>query len=82
MILLLSRVYEQFEVLKQTLRSRGVWTDDDERAFSAATHSDDRNLLLCALRARADYLAVARQCGMEVDDSYAPQLPKPKAENP
>ncbi len=66
MILMFARVYESIGILTETLKSRGIWTGDDERAFSHAVHADMGNLLRFAAQAKRDYLALAKESGLVV----------------
>lgn len=65
MMLLLARVYEYFELITETLKSRGLWTEDDEKAFAHMVHDDPAKLLRAASRARKDYLALLRESGVD-----------------
>ena len=66
MILMFARVYELIGILTETLKSRGIWTGDDERAFSHAVHSDMGSLVRFAKHAQRDYLALAKESGLVV----------------
>lgn len=59
-----ARLYESIGTIEETLKSRGIWSDDDPKAFSHAVHTDDRKLLHYAERARSDYVAFANQLGV------------------
>jgi len=64
MLLMFTRLYESIGIIEETLKSRGIWTGDDPKAFSHAVHADDRKLLRYAERARNDYVAFANQLGV------------------
>lgn len=83
MLMLFARLYEAIEVLKETLRSRGLWTEDDEKAFSHAVHQDARKLLSSLTQAYVDYVRVAKIAGVatglaDVPDSPASREKRPK----
>jgi hypothetical protein len=61
---MLSRLCKSIGIIEETLKSRGLWADDDATAFSHAVHADDRKLLQYASRARQDYLALVNQLGV------------------
>jgi len=44
-LLMFARMYEGIQVIKDTLKSRDLWTEDDERAFSNAVHDDPQKLM-------------------------------------
>ena len=62
-----SRVYEVVGVLEETLKSRGLWSEDDQKAFATVVHSDDERLLYYAQRAHNDYKALAKAAGLITD---------------
>jgi hypothetical protein len=64
MILMFARMNEAIGIVVEALKSRGLWTADDVKAFSHATHADDQKILVYAAQARHDYLACARLCGI------------------
>jgi hypothetical protein len=64
MLLMFARLYESIGILEETLKSRGLWTGDDPKAFSHAVHADDKKLLLYTSRARQDYVNIANQLGV------------------
>ncbi len=64
MVTMFARLYESLGIIEETLKSRGLWTGDDPKAFSHAVHADDRKLLHYAERARTDYLTFANQLGV------------------
>lgn len=65
MVLMFARLYEAFGIIEETLKSRGIWTDDDQRAFYHSVHADDQKLFLYLERARKDYLGFVNQLGVE-----------------
>src|SRR6266481_1638968 len=65
-VLMFARLYESIGIIEETLKSRGLWTGDDPKAFSHAVHADDRKILHYVERARSDYLAFANQLGVIV----------------
>ena len=73
MIMMFARMHEAIEILKETLKSRGLWTDDDEKAFSHAVHADARKLLQNIGQAYIDYARIAKLAGVVVE------LPEPPA---
>lgn len=64
MLLILTRVYESIGILTEALKSRDILSADDVKAFSHATHFDDKKLVSYLMQARADYLACAKQTGL------------------
>lgn len=65
MVLVIARMYEAVEIVTQTLKSRGLWTDDDEKAFAHAVHDDDAKLTALVQRAKRDYLLLAKMAGVD-----------------
>jgi hypothetical protein len=64
MLLMFVRVHESIGIVVEALKSRELLTPDDVRAFSHATHFDEKKLQFFALAARADYLACAKELGV------------------
>ena len=64
MVLMFARVYESVKVISDVLKSNGVLTGDDPKAFSHAVHADDRKLIQCLAQAQRDYLNLAKQTGV------------------
>ncbi len=67
MISMFTKIYESFGVIASTLTSRGIWTDDDAKAFASAVRFDRAKMENFADRASAEYLQFAIQLGVEVD---------------
>jgi hypothetical protein len=65
MILMFARLHEALGMISETLKSRGIWTDDDEAAFSHAVHTDDEKMLHYVSQATNDYLRHASRLGVE-----------------
>ena len=63
-VLMFARLYESIGIIEETLKSRGIWSGDDPKAFSHAVHADDRKILHYVERARSDYLSFANQLGV------------------
>jgi hypothetical protein len=64
MVLMFARLYEAMGVIKETLKSRELWTADDERAFSHAVHDDNKKLAEYFFQAMKDYLRLAQKSGV------------------
>jgi hypothetical protein len=64
LVLMFARVYESLRVITDTLKSRELWTEDDERAFSSEVHLDTEKLRICMQAAAKDYLRIASALGM------------------
>jgi hypothetical protein len=64
MILMFARLHEAIGAIADTLKSRDLWTGDDQRAFSHAVHEDPEKLLGFVLQARRDYLRSAARSGV------------------
>jgi hypothetical protein len=64
MILMFSRVNEALGAIKETLKSRELWTADDEKAFSNLVHDDDKKLSSYFFQATKDYLRLAKASGV------------------
>jgi hypothetical protein len=64
MIMMFARANEAIGILTETLKSRGLWTEDDEKAFAHMVHADDQKLLLYTAQARNDYLRCATSLGV------------------
>lgn len=77
-ILMFARLFEAVEILKQTFKSRGHWTDDDEQAFSAAVHADVRATARTVNQAFQDYTRIARFLSVAtgLEEPPAPPLDK------
>jgi hypothetical protein len=65
MVLMFARVFEAIGRIEETFKSRGIWTDDDAKAFAHAVHTDARNLVEYTSRAMLTYLHLAKQSGVE-----------------
>jgi hypothetical protein len=61
MILMFARINQRIGMIVETLKSRNVWTGDDEKAFAHLVYADDSKILSYASQARSDYLACARE---------------------
>ena len=58
MLLMFARMHECLYVITDTLKSRGLWTDDDQRAFPDAVHYDQRKVTVSwlSVKWRSDVL--------------------------
>lgn len=65
MILMFARLHEAVGAISETLKSRGIWTGDDQKAFSHAVHADDEKMLQYVSQATHDYLRHASRLGVE-----------------
>lgn len=77
-ILMFARLYEAIEILKETFKSRGLWTDDDEMAFSVAVHADVRVTVKTTMQAYSDYTRIARNLGVATGLDAPPAPPPAK----
>ena len=68
MIMMFARANEAIGILTETLKSRGLWTGDDEKAFAHAVHADDLKILRYVAQARSDYLKCATSLGVVLPD--------------
>lgn len=75
MLLMFARMHECLLVIRETLKSRGLWTDDDEKAFSVAVHADAGKLRDCLTLAKKDYLRMSIGVGLVtgLEDGFPPQ---------
>lgn len=64
LLVMFARIHEHLHVITDTLKSRGLWTDDDERAFSVAVALDSEKLRTCLKLASKDYLRLASALGV------------------
>jgi hypothetical protein len=64
MILMFARMNEHIGIIEETLKSRGLWTGDDARAFSHAVHSDDEKISKFVTDARNTYVNWAKDLGI------------------
>jgi hypothetical protein len=64
MLLMFARMHECLLVIRDTLKSRDLWTDDDEKAFSAAVALDSEKLRVCMQLASKDYLRLSSALGV------------------
>jgi hypothetical protein len=64
MVLMFARMFEAIATVTDTLKSRGLWTADDEKAFRYAVHADDAKLLGFVAQATVDYIGLARRAGV------------------
>jgi hypothetical protein len=63
-VLMFARVNEALGMISDTLKSRELWTGDDQRAFPHAVHADDSKLVRFVLDATRDYQRLASQLGV------------------
>lgn len=70
MAMMFARVYEHIAIITETLKSKAVWTEDDERAFSHLAHNDPETLLKHRLRAAQDYLNCAAAAGVPMPEGF------------
>jgi len=66
MILMLARIYQGNGILAEILVAKETISRDDLKAFQNAAWADDAQILKAAAQARADYLKIAKQAGVEV----------------
>jgi hypothetical protein len=64
MVLMFARTHQAMAAITETLKSRDLWTGDDEKAFNRAVHENDELLLKCAARVLSDYRTIAEQEGV------------------
>jgi hypothetical protein len=64
MVLMFARLNESIGVIVETLRSNGIWTGDDSKAFSHAVHADEQKVLFYVSQARRDYFEFAKLSGV------------------
>jgi len=78
MLLMFARTGQIFQILTEMLKSRGIITGDDAKAFSHAIHFDDEKTLKTVLQTWRDYQAAAIQAGVVTGlESEPPSSPKP-----
>lgn len=65
MILMFARLHESLEAINETLSSRGIWAEDDKKAFRDLAHHDDRKIENYLAQAGRDYLKLAKELGVE-----------------
>jgi hypothetical protein len=65
MVMMFARMHEAIGALKETMKSRALWTADDEKAFSHAVHFDDVKLIQYSAQALKDYLHAAKLAKVE-----------------
>ncbi len=78
MMLMFARMQESVGILIDVLKSRGIMTGDDEKAFSDAIHHDPKRLLQFVLQAHNDY----QKCAEQVDLVTGLENGPPSAPNP
>jgi hypothetical protein len=66
LILIIARTNQKLGVLTEVLKSRGIVTDDDLKAFRYAAWDDNLQIVNAITQARSDYLKIAKQAGVEV----------------
>lgn len=72
MILMFARQRQFFGAIRETLKSRGIWTGDDEQAFLSIVHFDEEKLLGYIESVRADYIRAARSSGVSIGGASWP----------
>lgn len=75
MLLLLFKQRQAIRILLDMLTSRKVLTDDDEQAFTSVLNQDTIVNAEIFEEARAAYLAIAHQLGVETGLEKQPKLP-------
>lgn len=78
-ILLLHLFFKQqqaIRILLDMLRSRGVLTDDDEKAFAAAQMQNAGSNAAIFAEMKANYLKIARAAGVETGLEQLPDPPE------
>ena len=63
-LLMFARMLERMGIIAETFKSRGIWTDDDGRAFSHLVHDDTQKMLRYASVAMREYLECAKVAGV------------------
>jgi hypothetical protein len=63
-VMMFARMRESFLVLAESFTSRGIWSDDDAKAFAHAVHADERKVEWCLTETRRDYLFLAKELGV------------------
>ena len=63
-MLMFARMNEAIATITDVLKSRGLLTEDDAKAFSHAVHYDETKTLPVVLQTWRDYLACAAQVGV------------------
>ena len=64
LLMMFVRMHEYFQVIRDTLKSRGIWDEGDQGAFSSAVHLDREKLRLCLELAKKDYFQIASTVGV------------------
>lgn len=67
MMLMFARMLETIDALTETLKSRNLWTADDERAFRHLVHHDKSRLERYVAQASKDYTRLAHSLGVVTD---------------
>lgn len=68
LVLVMARVNQHLLCIEDALKSTGVVTADDLKAFHFAAWSDDQQIIAATVQARADYLRLAKLAGVEVPE--------------
>jgi hypothetical protein len=63
-VLMFARVNESIGIIGETLKSRGLWSGDDSRAFAHAVHADDQKIDSCVSKALTEYCSLAAHLGV------------------
>ena len=74
MVLMFARMHEAIDALRESLKSRGIWSDDDERAFFHVAH-DQAHVAQQILQAFHDYTTIARNLRLETGLDNPPKAP-------
>lgn len=75
MLLMLARIHECFHVITDTLTSRGLWNDGDQKAFAEVVHFDTEKVRVCMRVAMEDYFRLSQAVGLVtgLEDGLPPQ---------
>jgi len=65
MVMMFARMFQALAAITETLKSRELWTGDDEKAFNRAVHENNQLLLKCAAEALLEYERIAKLEGVE-----------------
>lgn len=83
MLLVLARVYQGIGAIGEVMKSRGVWTSDDEKAFFHLAHYDEALQKRWLLQAQKDYCRLAIETGaLKPGDALPFCPPEPQTRKP
>lgn len=78
MILMFARMFQAMGAIRETLKSRGLWTADDEKAFDFQQWDDNSQILKAVHSALTEYRKCADQSGVRIDGVFS----QGKSDNP